>query len=625
MDRKSGYPYGSPGSFYRGGGGKEKKPKRPSRLIVIVVAVVLLLVAGGGFLVTREGGVSSALPFPKKLVALRFQHNGQEVLLLPDQQVIVNPRDSLQLVQIKTDGWLSWGTRVVSAEIDVRKISKEAGIIKDLFAHETFEAPITAELRALLWNRPIGKVSLLVQLDAKDWLQKANSTSDVDKRIAYLDKALRENASNILVKTQLAGLYFDTKRYAEAARLYKEIDESGKSKNISERLLLVYQIMNKVDDALNVYIDLLKISEEQQTFKEFIAYLKKRKSKDEAEKFLEKRQHEIPKAFQSAVLLTIAELSSETKNWSRAAATYEKAIRAGVKDSDVLYNLFVTYKRNGDADKAANALERYLQKNSGDIESQIQLGELYEKKGDAARAKATYEAVLQKSPQNKDALTRLVAVLEKSNDKAALQGVYEKLAQMQPKNRTLHNNLAVLYYEAKKYDKAISCFQTVASLDPKDIESRKYMLDIHRKLRNEKGELAVLRELAKIDPKNAAYQDALFKYYDDKKDYKGMSACFKEASEQNPDSVRLHTYQLHALMKLGDKKAAAGQLEHLIRLQPKDKIYLRKAADLYEGTGNHTEALKKLELLLKLDPKDKQAKDDYLRLKMMAISKKKPS
>lgn len=624
MDSRRGYPYGSPGSFYRGGREKEKKNKKSPRRIIIALVIVLLLGGGLAWVVTSEGGVASLLPFPKKLVALRFQHNGQEVLLLPDSQVLLNPRDSLHLTQIKTDGWLSLGTRVVSADMDTRTITKRPVTIRDIFPNESFDNPKTIEMRVLLWNRQIGKVSLVVQLDARDWLQRANSTADIDKRISYLERALRENASNILVKTQLAGLYFDSKRYPEAARLYKEIDESGKSRNISERLLLVYQLMNKTDDALLVYLDLLKLSEEQQTFKEFIAYLKKRKSREEAEKFLEKHQHEIPKSFQSSVLLAMAELSSDTKNWSRAASAYEKAIRAGVKDTDVLYNLFVTYKRNDDTDKALQALQKYLQRNPGDTESWFQLAELYQKKGNHAQAKATYESILQKHPQNKEALTRLIAMLEKSNDKAGLQAAYEKLALMQPKNRTLQHNLAVLYYESKKYDKAIHAFQTVASLDPKDMESRKYLLDIHRKLRNEKGELAVLQEMAKLDTKNTTYLDAIFKHYDDKKDYKGMLAYFHQASEHNPDSARLHTYQLHAAMKLGDKKAAAKELDQLIRLNPKDKVYLRKAADLHEGAGNYAEALKKLDLLLKLDPKDKQAKEDYLRIKMQSIGKKKP-
>ncbi len=622
MDKRRGYPYGS-GSIYGSGRKGDDRRKSPTRLIVLIVILALTLSAATFFFMTHEGSLASFMPFPKKLIALRFQHNGQEVLLLPDSQVLVNPRDTLQLVQVKTDGFLSWGTKVVSSEMDVRSISRKPAVIRDIFPQDSFENPKTVELRVLLWNRPIGKVSLLVQLDAKDWLQKANTTSDIDKRISYLEKALRENGSNILVKTQLAGLYFDSKRYADAARLYKEIDESGKSKNISEKLLLVYQIMNRTDDALLVYLDLLKLTEDQQTFKEFISYIKKRKHKDDAAKFLERHMSEIPKSFQQSVLLAMAEFSSESKDWSRAAATYEKAIRAGVKDSDVLYNLFVSYKKNDETDKAIQTLQSYLQKSPNDTESWFQLAEMYEKKGNTAQAKATYESMLQRNPQNQKALTHLIALLEKSNDKAGLQAAYERLAQAQPKNRTLQHNLAILYYESKKYDKAITAFQAMAAADPKDLDSRKYLLDIYRKLRNEKGELSVIQELAKMDPKNAAYQDSMYKYYDDKKDYKGMTAWLKQASEQNPDSVRLHSYQLYAAMKLGDKKTAAVELEHLIRLQPKEKSYLRKAADLHEGMGNHAEALKKLDQILKLDPKDKQAKDDYLRLKMMTIGGKK--
>jgi len=63
----------------------------------------------------------------------------------------------------------------------------------------------------------------------------------------------------------------------------------------------------------------------------------------------------------------------------------------------------------------------------------------------------------------------------------------------------------------------------------------------------------------------------------------------------------------------------------LIRLQPKEKGHLRKAADLCESSGDYAGALKKLDALLKLDPKDTQAKEEYLRLKMQVIGKKKPS
>ncbi len=623
MNSRRGYPYGSPGSFHHGGGGKEKKRRSSYRILIIVIfALVFALGAAFAFFMTMDRGVSSLTIFPTKLIALHFQHNGQELLLLPDSQVIVNPRDSLQLVRIRTDGWLSWGTRVVSSDVDVKPIGKKPGvIIKDLFPQESFETPKLVELRVLLWNRPIGKVSLLVQLDYKDWLHRANTSADIDKRIAYLEKALHDNSSNILLKTQLAGLYFDIKRYQDAARLYEEIDKSGKSRNISEKLLLVYQIMNKTDEALGVYLDLLKLTEEQQMFSDFLAYLKKKKTSDQAGKFLEKYEREIPHSFRSQVLIEIAQLAGEGKDWQKAASAWEKAEKAGVMDSNVQYNLAVTLLREGKTDEAVAQFEKYLGKNSNDAKTWALLADLYEKKGNHAQAKAIYESMVQKNPRNKEAFISLIPVLEKLNDKAGQIANYEKLLQIEPNNRKYLFNAAMLYIDEKKYDKAQAHLQTIASMDPRDVESRKQLLIIFQKLRNDKGEIRVRQELVKLDPKNPANMDSVYKYYEDRKDYKGMQAYFRGVAEQNPDSSSVHKYLLQAATKLGDKKSALRELEHLIRLQPKEKKYYRLAAYLYEESGNYAEASKKLEAILKMDFKDQKAIEDYERVKIEQLRK----
>ena len=634
MDSKRGYPYGSPGSFYRGGGENKEKPPPSHNLLIIIAVVVIVLALGAAFafVMTKETGISSLTFFPSKLVALHFQHNGQELLLPPDAQVIVNPRDSLRLVEIRTDGWLSWGTRVVSADVDVKSMSRKPGVtIQELFPQETFETPKLVELRVLLWNRPIGRVSLLVQLDYKDWLRRANTCADIDKRIACLEKALQDNNSNILLKTQLAGLYFDCKRYPDAARLYKEISESGKSRNISEKLVVVYQIMNKPDEALAVYLDLLKLTEEQQTFREFLAYLKKKKTSEQVARFLEQHERDIPQSFRSQVLVEIAQLASDVKDWQKASLAWQRAEKAGVMDSNVQYNLAVTLLRNGKTDEAITEFEKYLHKNSNDLKTWTLLADLYEKKGNHAQAKATYESILQRNPQSREALVSLIPILEKLNDKNGQIENYEKLIQIDPNNRKYLFNAAMLYIDQKKYDRAQTCLQSIASMDSKDVESRKQLLIIYQKLRNDKGEIQMRQELAKIDPKNPASMDSVYKYYDDRKDYKGMQAYFRGLSEQNPDTISLHKYLLQAATKLGDKKAALRELEQLIRLQPKEKKYYRIAADLYEETGNYAEASRKLEGILKIDFKDQKAKEDYERIKIeqlqkgSAAARKKPS
>ena len=628
MDKKRGrYSYSLNDSLVQATAEK----KKTTRLRPFMWVIPLVVLAGGAYLwmsssrSSAEGSSGTLGIFPNQLIAMRFQHNGKEVILMPDSQCVVNPRDTLQLLEIKTDGHLSWGTKIVSSEMDVRTMREKPVTIRDFWPQESFEAPKTVEIQALSWSQSIGKVSFQIQLDGRDWLQKANSTDDYDRKASYLEKALQENTGNILVKTQLAGLYYEGKRYDDAAHLYKEVDETGKTEPVLERLLAIYQAQNKADDALLIYLDLLKLTEDAETFKSFLNYVQKHKSKVEAGRYLEKHQQQIPKQFQSSLLLVLADLNTQTKNWTKAAASYEKAIKAGVKDPDILYNVAVAYQQGDDPDKAIQALERYLQKNQGDLKSWMQLAELQQKKGATAQARSTYETILQKNPQNKEALLRLVSLLEKTNDKAALQSAYERLYQAQPKNRTVQHNLAILYYETKKWDKAAEMFEALASADSKDVESRKYLLDLYGKLKNEKAEATVLRSLAQMDPNNRSYQDAIFKSYDEKKDYKGLVAFFREVAEQRPDSVLTHNWLLYGYLKLGDNKGALKELEQLIRLQPKEKKHMRQAANLCESSGNYSEALKKVDLILKLDPKDKEARDDYLRLRMQTMGKKKPA
>ena len=59
-----------------------------------------------------------------------------------------------------------------------------------------------------------------------------------------------------------------------------------------------------------------------------------------------------PHSFRSQVLVEIAQLASEGKDWQKAAAAWEKAEKAGVMDSNVQYNLAVTLLRNGKIDEA---------------------------------------------------------------------------------------------------------------------------------------------------------------------------------------------------------------------------------------------------------------------------------
>jgi tetratricopeptide (TPR) repeat protein len=555
--------------------------------------------------------------FPTKLIALGFMQDGREMLLTPDSQVVVNPRDTLQLTTIKTNGWLSWGTRVVSPQVDLRPVTTNPGVvIRDLFPGVSFEKPASLQFDVLAWNRQIGKVTFLVQLDYKDWLNKANATPDLDLRIEYLQKALADNSTNILIKTQLAGLYFDIKNYKEAEKLYREINQSGESKDICEKLLLIYQVTNKTGPALHVYLDLLKMNGDSQTFADFLAYLKKKRSVSQAQSFLERHQRDIPAAYRSQAMVEIAELAGAHKDWQTAAKAWRSAQKAGVHNSDVQYNLAVTLMRTGKTDEAITAFEQYLQKNPNDVKTLGLVAGLCLKAGKFAKAKAVYESMAQKNPHDPQPLVSLVALAQKTNDQPGEIDGYQKLLKIDPNNRKYLFNLAMLYVQMKKYDKAVGPLKTLASSAPQDVQLQKQLLAVYQKLNDPKGQAQVRLQIAKLSPNDSGNLDILYRSFAQKKDYKGMQAFFKPIAVKNPNAVNVHKYLLEAATKLGDNKAALHELEQLIRLQPKQVEYHRLAAYLYEKQGNYQASAAQLKAVLNMDFKDQKAQQDYERVKL---------
>jgi len=253
--RRRSAPFHLPGSPVR-----PVKGRRPSRKSLYLAVLVIILVVGVALLFTTRGSLRQSLlrilPVPQQLLSIQLLHNDKEISLEANSELVLNPRDTLRIVHVKTDGWFQWGTRLVAPDFSTESIRKQAVSIEKLLPQETFEAPRQLPIQALWWDQLLGQVTLVVQLDARDWMQKALSATDLERKIGYLKNVLQENPGNVLAKSQLASLYLETKKYAQAAQLYEEIAEKGKSRELLEKLLLAYQQQGKVDQALMVYLDL---------------------------------------------------------------------------------------------------------------------------------------------------------------------------------------------------------------------------------------------------------------------------------------------------------------------------------------------------------------------------------
>lgn len=602
---------------------KKKRQAAPGLKIAVGAAVAVGLIVAAQVRWNLLDGFAARLPTPHRLHEIVLEVNAKAEIIPADAEKILNPRDAIRLAGVKTDGWFSWGVKVRSPELDFQRLRSKPGVVRELLPGETFESPKTLDAEATWMGKRLGGVRLVIRLDAKDWMAKAQEAGKAEEKIRYLEKALEAEPRNVLAKTQLAVLYAEVGRPADAERLYEEVLELGQSRPVLERLISVYKKQKKHAKVLEASLDLFKLSEDAQVFQDLIGYLQNQVPAREALALLKQYAGKVPAKYRGSWHLVRADLATKTENWSEAAQAYESAAAAGVRDPNIHYNLSVVRAKSGDLDQAAQDLERYLRANPNDVTNWLKLAAMYEKAGDESKALKIYRDLVGRNPSEKRALVRLAALLEKSGDKNELLKVYENLARLDPDDRVVQWNLAMLSYEAKQWDKALSAFEKCAALSPNDPKPLKYLLDLYQKNKDQDKQIAVLQKLIAVDKDNLAYYDALFTLYDQAKNYDAIVKVFEEAAKNNPKVKAFHEYLLYGALKKGQKQKAVAALEELCRLEPKEVKYWKQAAQLYESLGQYSKALEKIKHVLDINPNDTAAKDDYLRLRLLLVAPKK--
>jgi len=602
---------------------RKKRRAAPGVTLAVGAAVVAGLIVLAQIRWNLLGALAAHLPAPHRLEELVLEVNAKRETIPADGEKILNPRDAVRFVGVKTDGWFSWGVKVRAAELDFNRVRSKPAVLRDLFVGETFETPKTLAVEASWLGNRLGGVRLVIQLDAKDWMAKAQEAAKPEDKIRFLEKVLEAEPRNVLAKTQLAALYAEAGRPADAEKLYEEVLELGQSRPVLERLISVYKKQKKHAKVLEASLKLLQLSDDAQVFQDLLGYLQNHVPSREASTLLKQYAGKVPAKYRGSWHLVRADLATKTENWSEAAQAYESAAAAGVRDPTIHYNLSVVRAKSGDLGQAAQDLEKYLRANPNDVTNWLKLAAIYEKAGDESKALKIYRDVVSKNPSEKRALVRLAALLEKSGDKGELLKVYENLARLDPDDRVVLWNMAMLSYEAKQWDKALSAFEKYAALSPNDPKPLKYLLDLYQKNKDQEKQIAVLQKLIAADKDNLAYYDALFALYDRAKNYDAIIKVFEEASKNNPKVKAFHEYLLYGALKKGQKQKALGALEELCRLEPKEVKYFKQAAQLHESLGQYAKALEKIKRVLEINPNDTAAKEDYMRLRLLLVAPKK--
>lgn len=200
------------------------------------------------------------------------------------------------------------------------------------------------------------------------------------------------------------------------------------------------------------------------------------------------------------------------------------------KKAEIVKNIALIYKSNGDDEKAIAALKDARKENPDDLNLLLVEADLQLKLGNRDAFKVLMEEATQKDPENAELQYNLGVIAAESGDKEAAKNYYSKAIELNPKYVNAYINTASLIMESatsissemsklgnstadnKKYDQlkvkyqdayrnAIPFLTKVVEIDSKNITASQTLRDIYSLL----GETAKYKEFkAKVEALEAA-------------------------------------------------------------------------------------------------------------------------
>lgn len=587
--------------------------------LFVLFAVIIAGVTYGLFF-TPYTALRNMLPMPKRLISVVFIVNGVSQTVPADGTLVVHPQDVVEVDDVHTDGRFNWGLSMSSEEFSANELLEGRREIKEFWPNYEYNEPLKVVVDVVAGSQAIGRFHMVVRLQARDWVEKAQKATNLNEKVRYYERAARLASQNALILTNLAQLYAEQGQWAKAASTYEKVTASSNTAPIMQKTVEAYQKAGSTDKALAAYLKLINASApDKEPFYGFTSYLNAKKSPKEAVKFLSSNLNSFPQSYRPEVHTYLGTLYGQQGMYRKAIDEYKLAKAGGANNPLIELNLGEAYSRIGDYGQAEKSLQSYLEQKPKDEDAWLRLAAVYLKRKKDSSAIDTLKGIIKDNPKSLKAHLALVEVYEKLNRTTEAAATYEVIAKLSPDNKVVHYNQGVVYFEAKQYDKAAKSFLKVAKLDSKDVDSREYLVEVYRQRKRPREALAILAELIKLRPTHWDYYRQSFELYDGLRAYEEMTKAFAKAVVEAPKQPELKFFLGTAYEKRGLLPEAVNQFEAAVKLTPTNKDYLLHLAGLYEQMGKQAEALKTFKKVLDLDPENSEAQESYLRLKMQQI------
>ncbi len=554
-----------------------------------------------------------------------FEHNGVKKKLIPDQTLHTRPHDRLKIVKIVTSVRLNLGIRLFSKGFDINALQEEMVIARLLPGQDTYHQ-YTYTIKIKHRNDSIGEVGLIISPLVEDLLEKASRMIDPEKRLAFLNMAVKEKGDDLRLKIRLADEYLALKKWGEGANIIEDIIVEKQDVSLLIKLLDAYENLHKYNKVITTLRKiLLQTPEDLDIRLKLAGLLEKQGRLKEAIKEYTTILPGLPEGERIVCMKNMGYLLFQGGQKKKALQWYLKAANYDKKDPNLYYNIGSIYDELKRHELAEAYLRLAVDLKKDDIGGRLRLGQSLFKKGKLKEAKRYVEEILKKDPDHLKALTLYANIREKEGDKKALKGIYRQILSHEPKNTTILFNLGVLEAEGENVEKAIYYLESLIKIDPKDIQAREALFDIYQ--REKKGYLAFNQavELIKLAPRKTSSYDYIFKYLMEQSEFEKLAKYMHTGIKVNPKNFELRQYLILAYLNLKKNDLAVKAMGEALKLRPNDTDLLLQLAKVKEETGDLDQALQLYQKILDISPSDEMAQNAYLRLRIKLLNKEKSS
>ena len=474
---------------------------------------------------------------------------------------------------------------------------------------------------------------------------------------ALLEKVIELSPRNIVIRMKLAATYYESKEYDKAEILYKQLVKL-QPQNPSMHLLLadLYKRQGRFADAADQVSQILKaktLSEQDRKNGEKFLDDIKREMVAKGKKHLEGGElDEAQLIFESLLRIDpdlasahywLAQVFKKRESFDSEVAALEKSLALAPDNTLIVPALANAYVEAGKLDKAADILNKLLDKRPFDFSSRGFLVTIYDKLGQQEKGDDEARMLLEQGAPDEIRTMALNRLGLTSGRRLFKEGEYRealiefgKVLKVVPNEPVVNEGIAQVYSALGNYDAAIAAYSTAIHEAPEKPNYHIQLAKAYQKAENDEAALNEARlvmsmtvakkwkDLAKgilseimgrqarqilddgdIDQLSDAGDSRLFVLIQQMLDealYPVANSIAESLIRDRPDLVTPYQLMGRALIGLKRPTDAVVLLKQALVEHPEDIDIQRVLADAYREANNEPTAILVYEDILRLDP-----------------------